>query len=60
MVDWFRRRGGNKEPENDAGPDPAASFDASGEPVVGQDVVLLQRPYRANRFSRVTGAQAKT
>jgi ATP-binding protein involved in chromosome partitioning len=34
VVDWFRRRG-NKEPEktgdDEAGSDPAASFDASGE-----------------------------
>jgi ATP-binding protein involved in chromosome partitioning len=31
VVDWFRRRSGNKAPESGAGSDPAASFDASGE-----------------------------
>ena len=34
MVDWFRRRGNNKEPENGGthtGPEPAADFDASSE-----------------------------
>jgi ATP-binding protein involved in chromosome partitioning len=35
VVDWFRRRGGNKEPEagntEDKGSEPAANFDASSE-----------------------------